>query len=255
MVIYADVVMGLNFGVDFLLLCASNRLCGHAYGWRRAALAAGVGSIYGALCLICRYGIFDSEWLHLLVLAFMALIAFGFSGSALRRGVVFLLLSMALGGTVYLMGSDSFWGILASGACVMGLCAAGFRGGVGGKRFAPVELKYGDTCLRITALLDTGNDLSDPITGQSVLIVDRRVAHRLTGLSQEQLNDPVEAMGLLPGLRLIPYKTVGNPGGLLLGMKLPDVKIGGSVGGRLVAFAPDVFSSDGEYEALTGGII
>ena len=59
-------------------------------------------------------------------------------------------------------------------------------------------------------------------------------------------------MGTLPGLRLIPYKTVGGSG-LLLGLWLQDVKIGSSQGSSLVAFSPEIFSAEGMYQALTGG--
>lgn len=255
MVIYADVVMGLNFGVDFLLLCASNRLSGYPMDWRRAAVAAAVGSLYAAVCLFARCRVFDSGWMHVFSLAVVAVIAFGFRKSALRRGILFVLLSMALGGTVYLMGSDSFWGIVASGAAVAGLCVAGFAGQAGSTAFLPVELHHGDKYIRITALQDTGNSLKDPVTGQTVLVVDSNVARYLTGLSREELMDPVGSMGKLPGLRLIPYKTVGQPTGLLLGLKISHVKIGNTVNSRLVAFAPDCLSTDGEYEALTGGVI
>ncbi len=255
MVIYADVVMGLNFGVDFLLLCASNRLSGYPSGCGRAALAAAVGSIYAGACLFIENSIFESGLCHVVSLVVVALLAFGVRRSALRRGVLFVLLSMALGGTVFLLGSESFWGILASGACVMGLCVAGFRGQAGNSTYVPVQLCYGDRCLHITALRDTGNSLLDPVSGQSVLIVDHKVAQRLTGLTREELQDPVGAMGRLPGLRLIPYKTVGQPGGLLLGLKISNVKIGDAVSSRLVAFAPDSLSADGEYEALTGGVL
>lgn len=255
MVIYADVVMGLNFGVDFLLLCASNRLSGYPAGCTRAAIAAAVGSVYAGICLLSRHSMFQSSWLHIFSLGLMAVIAFGFRRSAVRRGILFFFLSMALGGTVFLMGSESFWGIVASGACMTLLCVVGFYGQAGVSCFVPVELCYGGKCLRITALRDTGNSLLDPVTGQSVLIVDHQVAHQLTGLTREKLRDPVGCMGEIPGLRLIPYKTVGQPGGMLLGLKIPGVKIANTVSSRLVAFAPDSLSTDGEYEALTGGVL
>ncbi len=253
MVIYADVVMGLNFCVDFLLLCASNRYSGHGYGAKRAALAAAVGSVYALVCLIWQHPLLKKGICHLVSLSVMAVIAYGVSKSALRRGILFVLLSMTLGGAVSVMQTDSFWGIVVSCGCVAGLCMAGFRRPQAG--VVPVQLRYADKRLEINALHDTGNNLSDPLTGQPVLIVDCGVARYLTGLSRQELEDPVSSMGKLSGLRLIPYKTVGNPGGFLLGLKLSDVKIGGVTGSRLVAFAPGKLSEDGEYEGLTGGAL
>lgn len=253
MVIYADVVMVLNFCVDFLLLCATNRFSGHGYGAKRAALAALVGSAYALICLVVQHPVLKKGSSHLVCLAVMAMIAFGVHKSGLRRALVFVLLSVASGGAVYLLQSDSFWGTLASCGCVGGLLVAG--SGRQKASVVPVQLRYGNKRLRINALHDTGNSLADPLTGQSVLIVDCRIARLLTGLSRQELQDPVGSMGKLSGLRLIPYKTVGNPGGFLLGLKFSEVSIGGVTGSRLVAFAPDILSADGEYEALTGGVL
>ena len=100
---------------------------------------------------------------------------------------------------------------------------------------------------------DTGNLLRDPITGRQVLVVGGDVALELTGLTQEQLRSPVESIGALPGLRLIPYRNVGNSSGFLLALRLQNVKIGKWKGSTLVAFAPEGLSSEGAYQALTGG--
>ena len=109
--------------------------------------------------------------------------------------------------------------------------------------------------MRMTALQDTGNTLCDPVTGRPVLVVGVEIAQQLTGLTQQQLRCPVEAIAEapLPGLRLIPYRAVGQPSGLLLALRLQDVRIGNWKGSSLVAFAPDGLSREGAYQALTGG--
>jgi hypothetical protein len=80
------------------------------------------------------------------------------------------------------------------------------------------------------------------------------VARQLTGLTLTQLQKPAENIGSLPGLRLIPYRAVGQSSGLLLALRLPCV-IGTWKGNSLVAFAPEGLSPDGAYQALTGGIV
>ena len=118
-----------------------------------------------------------------------------------------------------------------------------------------MELNYGDQKVKLTALQDTGNTLRDPVTGNSVLVVAGTVAQRLLGLTESQLRNPVESVGTVPGLRLISYRAVGQPGGMLLALRLPQVKIGKWQGSSLVAFAPDGLSVDGSYQALTGGCL
>jgi len=85
-------------------------------------------------------------------------------------------------------------------------------------------------------------------------VIGADAAQQLTGLTREQLLTPVETIGILPGLRLIPYHSVGSSG-FLLALRLRDVKIGSWRGSTLVAFAPERLSMEGAYQALTGGAI
>ena len=67
--IYLDLAVLLNFLVDGLLLLGTNRLAGHPPQWRRCALAAAVGAIYGGVCLLpgLRFaaGLFRIGWKYL----------------------------------------------------------------------------------------------------------------------------------------------------------------------------------------------
>jgi stage II sporulation protein GA (sporulation sigma-E factor processing peptidase) len=213
-----------------------------------------VGAVYAGICLLPGFFFLGNLFWRLVFLLIMVAIAYGVSKSALRRGAVFIFLSLALGGAAYGMGNGGFVGILCAGGMVFLLCGFGLRRPVGSATYIPVELTHNGKHLSITALQDTGNTLRDPITGTQVLIVGPDVAQRLIGLTPRQLSTPVESMGLLPGLRLIPYRTVGKPTGMLLGLKLQNVKIGQKEGSTLVAFAPERIGADGAYQALTGGL-
>lgn len=251
MTVYLDVVMALNFLVDWLLLMGTNRLCGYPISAGRNALGAAAGAIYAGVCLLPGFSFMSSVLWRMVALTAMALVSFGLQSSSLRRGAVFLLLSMALGGLVYCLGGG-FWTLTGAAAGVCLLCILGFRGKLAGG-YVPVELTYKDRHMKLTALQDTGNTLWDPVTGSPVLVVDSNTARTLTGLTPAQLSRPVEAMGTIPGLRLIPYRAVGTQNGLLLGLQLQDVRIGTWKGSRVVAFAPGELSGSGEYQALTGG--
>ena len=254
--VYIDLVMILNFLVDFLLLMGTNRLCGYLPGGKRCAIAAALGAVYAGVCLLPGFSFLGNGFWRCICLALLSLIAFGKSVSALRRGMVFVVLSMALGGIALGMGSTGFLGVILGAGMVFVLCFAGFRDKIGSVRYVPVTLRYGSKVLELTALEDTGNHLKDPVTGRSVLVIDGRQAEALTGLTREQISQPVQTMlsAPIPGLRLIPYHTVGQPGGMLLALRLPEVQIGKWKGASLVAFAPDKICVDGAYQALTGGI-
>lgn len=247
--------MLLNFLVDFLLILGANRLCGYPPGCRRAALAAAVGGVYGGTCLLPDFHFLGNLFWRIVSLCIIAWIAFGFSKSALRRGLIFSLLSMALGGAALGIGDGGFWSVVMAALGICAACLFGFRGSVGVTTYVPVELQYEDRHVHIMALQDTGNQLADPLTGRPVLVVGAEVAEKLTGLTRQQLSRPAEAIltAKMPGLRLIPYHTVASPGGMLLGMRMQNVKIGKWHGSSLVAFAPDGLSKEGAYQALTGG--
>ncbi len=253
--VYIDLVILMNFLVDFFLLIGTNRLCGYPPGWKKAVLAAAVGSVYAGACVLPGFHFLGNLLWRTVSLALMSWIAFGFSLGALRRGIVFVLLSMALGGVAMGLNGNGAWNVLAAAGVLCGMCVLGFRERIGKASYVPVELSYGDKRIHLTALCDTGNTLRDPVTGRPVLIVGADVAHKLTGLSVQQLKSPVLTMTQSPisGLRLIPYRAIGTDGGLLLALRMQDVSIGNWKGSSLVAFAPDGLCREGDYQALTGG--
>ena len=147
------------------------------------------------------------------------------------------------------------FGVVGGG--VWALCIVAFGGRVGGREYVPVELTYGEKTVSIVALRDSGNTLRDPVSGEQVLVVSGEVAERLTGLTQEQLRAPLKTLMCrpVPGLRLIPYRAVGQAGDMLLAMRFDGVKIGSRMQSAVVAFAAEGLGRGDVYQALTGGVI
>lgn len=242
----------LNLLVNFFLLIGVSRILSGPVNYLRTVLAAGVGGLYGAVCMVDGFFFLGGFFWRLVSMGLMTGIAFGISRSSLRRGVLFVLLHLALTGATAGLGGG-IWTVLAAGATVALMGTAAFFERPG--RFVPVELQHGGRRLCLTALRDTGNTLVDPVTGRSVLVVGADVAGELTGLTPRQLRSPVEVMQAaeVPGLRLIPYKTIDRSSGMLLAMRVQEVKIGSWKGSALVAFAPEGLDEKGRYQALTGG--
>ena len=255
--VYFDLVVLLNFLIDFLLILGTNRLCGYPPGWMRAGVGAGVGGLYSGMCLLPGCLFLGKLLWRIISLGVMSWFAFGCSKSAVRRCMVFVLLSMALGGIAIGLDSGGVTSLFAAMAMLGVICAVGFRRIIGTSTYIPVELHYGNKCMHLTALQDTGNLLRDSLTGQPVLVINPDAAQYLTGLTLQQLHNPVQAVtdGVIPGLRLIPFKSLGQSGGMLLAVRMEEVKIGTRKGSTLVAFAPNGLSNEGEYQALTGGMI
>ena len=127
---------------------------------------------------------------------------------------------------------------------------------------APVELQLGNRRCRLTALLDTGNTLSDPVTGKPVVVAE---VDRVENLfppgkcpKKAELGDPVSALEAREGedhrWRLLPYRAVGVSHALLLAIKVDRAKVGKEdYGPILVALSPTPLSDGGGYHALVGG--
>lgn len=252
---YGNMVAILNVLVNFLLLLGTNRLCGHHPSIVRVAVGSALGGVYARCCLLRGFGFLAGTFWRIVSLGMVGWVAFGWSRSTVRRVVIFIVLSMALGGIAAGLSRGGIWPSMIAVCGLLIMCMIGFRNGRGGGALIPVELRYGGKRVSLTALHDTGNTLTDPVTGASVLIVGAEIAQELTGLTKQQLCRPVDTMGVLPGLRLIPYRTVGQTGGMLLALRLPEVKIGSWKGSSLVAFAPEGLSMDGTYQALAGGVV
>ena len=256
MTIYLDLVIILNFIVDFLLLAGTNRLLGFPGPLWRCALAAAVGALYSGLCLMRGFSFLGNPLWRLISFAGMSVIAFGCSFSAFRRGGVFWILSMALGGIALSFGKGQFLPLVLCAAGLWLLCRMGFGDGMPGSEYLPVTLKREGITVRTTALRDTGNTLRDPITGEQVLVISAALAQQLTGLTPDQLASPLETMAghSIPGLRLIPYRAVGGAG-MLLALRFDSVTMGTREQSALVAFAPEEIGNGKLYQALAGGVI
>ncbi len=252
--IYLDLVIALNFAVDFLLLLAANRLSGFPLRLPRFLAAAALGGLYGGICLLPAFRFLGSGFWRITALAGMAIIAFGIDRSALRRGTLFVLLSMALGGVALGFGRGGGWQILAAALSLLGLCYFGFSGRAASQQYVSVELIHHGAQASLIALLDTGNTLRDPISGEPVLIAGPDAAKKLLGLTEVQLASPVESGGTIRGLRLIPYRAVGCPMGMLLAFRPEQVTIGGKPSRTIVAFSPHTVGNEG-YQALAGGLL
>lgn len=239
----------INFLVNALLLAGTARMALHRLDVFRWLLSALLGAVYAAGCLVPGFAFLGALHWRLVSLILMSILAFGVD---LRQGCIFLVLTLALEGTALSYGRGGWWQLPVFSALVFLLGKLAF--GKPNRRLLPAEIQGNGRKLKLTALLDTGNELHDPITMEPVLVIDSDRARELTGLTREQLNHPLETMthSNLPGLRLIPYCAVGKEKGLLLAVRVSEVRIGRRRGAGIVAMAPQSFGED--FQAIAGGM-
>ena len=278
-VIYVDVLAGVNLAMDYLLLAAAARLSGTYCTRPRLLLGAALGAGYAVAS--CLEGL---AWLSLLpvkaVVGFlMVRAAFGARRvpELARLTALFWLVSCAVAGGALALGKISDAAFFAGGGyyldvpfrVVVAAAAAGwaltgllFRGEAKARQTARVHLDFAGRGADFSLLVDTGNDLSDPVSGRPALVLDRRAAARvlpieaavpLAGLRAD--NAPA-VLAALPGtyrtqFQLLPYRAVGRETGLLLAFRPEHAARDGKPWPGLAAISPERVAN-GQYEGLIG---
>lgn len=277
MVIYADLVFVLNFAVNYLLLRGTARLGGSAARRRRLALGALLGALYAVAVYFPAFGWLRLLPAKLLCAAGMLLLSFGVRRAALRLAAVFGALTLVLCGAVYgvellrggtvrvfqnsLLYPVSFASVLLTAAAVSAACRLLLpRLTHDVNSIVPVTLRLRGRTVHLSALRDSGNTLSDPVSGEAVLTAEWSAARRLLppelALRAQDFAAPAALAMRLRSYapRLIPYRAVGISDGLLLALPC-EITVGKLTRKGLVAFCPTPLSDGGAYEALTGGML
>ena len=281
-VIYVDTLFVLNGAVDYLLLLAAARLAGEPLDRLRSALGAVLGGGYAVAVFLPGLDFLARPPCRLAAAVLMVLTAFWRSRRLLRQVVIFFALACAFGGGVLAIGLLGGRGLtlsagvlssamdlkivlLSAAGCYAALSlvlrGAGRHAGPGGE-LRQVRLTLGERQTELTALVDTGNTLTDPATGRPVLVAEADCLAPLlpagVRLGPEALEDPAGALEGLEGpwrrrFRVLPYRAVGVERGLLLALRLDKVQVGGEDrGAMLAALSPTPVSDGGNYRALIG---
>ena len=282
-VIYIDTLFLLNALVDYLLLLAAARLAGEPLRRIRFALGAALGGAYAVAIFLPGLFFLSHPLCRVASAALMMVVSYGGSRRLLRQGILFIALTCAfgggvvaiglLGGTGLSLGRGGFYSaldlkvVLLSAAVCYGVLTLVFqrlaRHSAAGGELIDIKLKLGDRSVTLTALVDTGNTLTDPVSGRPAVVAE---GERAAGLfprdrrpASSDLRDPAAALPRLgtgewrSRFRLLPYRSVGVDRGLLLAVRVDSLELDGRGRGPvLVALSPTPVSDGGGYQALVG---
>ena len=280
-VVYIDALFLLNLIVNYLLLLAAAKLAGEPLRRLRLAAGAALGALYAAAIFFPGMGFLTHPLCKLGAAVLMLLTGFGGSRRLLRVTLVFFGLSCAFGGGIFAIGLLGGQGLtlrngvlysvmdlrillLSAAVCYAVLTLVFRRTARHGRReVLPAVLTLEGRRVAVNALVDTGNTLTDPVTGRPVMVAEgSRLSPLLPGervLDEKALRDPVGTLERLSRggrgrrFRLLPYQAVGVECGMLLALRLDDARVGAEdYGGILVALSPNPVSDGGGYSALIG---
>lgn len=260
--VYLDVVFTINFFMDFVLLWATAKFSQVRTTWIKLVAGALVGACYSLALLLPSlhyllgfsikivfsvamvYAAFPRLRLKrfLQVLGYFYLVAFTMGGAML--GAIYLLseeqdlYGIMNGIFIFLTNVKYTWLVAAIfAAFVLVRYGVGFlkRNFFHSFFKVPVVIKVGDKRISTKALVDTGNQLRDPLTLKPVMIVEFQVLKKVlppevvTALGNE--NEPdlqriVDSLSESPWasrIRLVPFTSIGKHRGMLVGIRPDEV--------------------------------
>ena len=281
-VVYVDSVFLLNSAMDYLLLLCTARLAGIRLRRGRYLLTAVVGGAYAVAVFLPGLAFLAEAPVKLAVGVLLALAAFGGEEKLLRLTLLLFAVSCAMAGCVLALGlvtggvpvvNGIFYTdvdtrvLLIAGTAGYAVLTVVFRAAarhaVGGE-LVPVRVCLDGRAVSLTALLDTGSALRDPVGGQPVLVAAPGALHDILPppvrrlLAPQLLRFPAELLEPLRTaapewrFRLVPYRSVGMPSGLLLAVRSDWTEVAGErYTHLLVALSPTTLGEG--YAALWGG--
>lgn len=276
-VVYIDLLFLLNFTANYLLLLAAGRMSGAVLRRPLLALGAAIGALYAAAAFLPGLSWLSALPCKLASGVLMAVAAYGGGRGLLRSTVMFFGASAMLAGLVLaaeLLGGGALTlenGVLYSRfdlrlllvLCVLCyfILSLFFRRVArhGGGELVRLDIRLFGRALRLTALRDSGNTLTDPATNRPVLVADYEAIRPYLPAAADPAQ-PVESLRRLTeagvrGCRLLPFRAVGTGAGLLLAVRTQSVSADGrALGPLLIALSPGPVSDGGGYQVLIGEI-
>lgn len=290
-VIYVDVIIvtiGANFLFDWLLLWATAEVTKTKTTRLRLLAATTLGCFHFALYLLAAYGVVGYYGLLRFPLTVglvsLVMLIIAFQPVPVPRhifrlaGTFYVILSVSAGAGLAVGNLLAYGGrphALVSNLAAIGalLLVAEVGWGVLQRRMwrglyhVPIEVRFDERSIHIMALVDTGNQLTDPLTQSPVIVIEMQAMRELfpEGLQHDvaqlaqgdfgSVSSLVSHSAWSSRLRLIPFSSLGQENGLLIGFKpdlvrimLPQVI---DVSKRvIVGLANHPLDRDGQYQAL-----
>lgn len=290
--VYVDIMLLINFIMDFFILWATGKLTGFKARWSRLMVGALCGAIYSLIIFLPQSEIFTALVTKIICSVLMILLAFApLSFRHFLRSFVYLyIISFVMGGAViaaiYMTDSsppiiqacngaailtNSFsYGWLTVGICVALVVGWGGisyvrKNWVQNNLLSNLVIYLQGRKVSVQALLDTGNQLVDPLTQQPVIIVEIFALQHLLperilqAVTDEEINMTVLSSRLdkewTSRLRLIPFNSVGRIHGLMLGIRPDYIEVHGKAGkirrdDIIIGIINRNLTKEGKYQAL-----
>ena len=265
MVIYLDVLLLVNFVMNFFILVVTAQTIKIKINFKYGILAATLGSLYVITLLIPKLYILTSIPFIIIIALLMILITFRKRNFLfnIKTTLIYMLYAMLIGGMCFFLGTRTlpknsqttspyfpYEKLILSLMIIYTIIYRLIIYVKDRKELTQlifsVEIFVNKDTKIVKAFLDTGNELREPATNLPVLIVEKNIFSNINLTQYDKF--------------YIPYKVVNGAKGQLLGF-MPSyitININGEIQKRnvIVAFSDTKLSNLSDYDALLSrGII
>ena len=250
--LYVDVLFLVNFMMDYILLLIVKKICQCSATHGNIFLGAIIGSLFTCIIVILPipYAFVKFVLFHMFVNTCM--IRVGLKIKTIPSFVKALIM-LYIGG--FLLGGimEYFSQYVRMGSLFLVVAIASYYMVLGIWKFisyiqrwnqsrCKAELYLNGKVYQVKALIDTGNSLRDPISGQPVSVLEQRIAKKLLEEKEEK------------NFRYVPYRTIGKSEGVLPVFRIDRMCVHRDtdywVDTPLIGISEEEISAEGEYEMI-----
>lgn len=235
MTVYIDVIFFENLFMNYIILQVLKKLLKTKTIIYRQFVSSLIGAIYSLLVCIFNYPFLNSFILKIILSIIIVYVFLKFQNiKRFIKGLIyFYLISFFLGGMCFAI--IYFFNIKQTDIIYFTIFLIGYLFFVFFEKiillikssffdkniYYDLEIYYMGKNIKVYGMLDTGNHLKEPFTGNPVIIVYKKIFNDFFG--KDFLED--EKNKLSEKITIIPFKTVGVENGLMIGVKPEKVKI------------------------------
>ncbi|WP_408955851.1 sigma-E processing peptidase SpoIIGA [Natroniella sp. ANB-PHB2] len=290
LIVYLDLLLLINLIMNYLILWATAKLSDLRYNVWRLMITSLFSTVYTLMIILPRFNFLNRVFIHFLVSIIMLVISFAplsrriffktigyfYLITFVTAGVIFAIYNLTGGSPLDMLdqvlsiSSDKLWIILLGSLVVVVIGKFGWlliqRKLIPDIFCIPITIKFDDQSLQLVSLVDTGNQLQDPLTKVPVIIVElgvmieilpdklKKSFSRYKSDSSQLLSEMVDT-SWSSRFRLIPFSTIGKENGMLVGFRPDEVMIQTEEGvvktsRVIIALQNSSLDSNNNYQAL-----
>lgn len=275
---YIEYIFAENFVIDFILLYITGNLLKKKIIYKRLLASSAIGALYVILVVTINRGFLNSFIVKLSISVLMLMVSYDSKGiiTNIRLVICFYIVSLLMVGLIsalyYLAFNKATVNVIIVSMFLGFALLKFFFTEIKSKRkradyMRSIIIDINNKTKTLNAYIDTGNDLTDPLTGKPVVVVNLESIRELLGedISKEIMefynsSDKSYVNLFLEKnydlrLRVIKYNTISNKGELMVCVIPDSLTILGNdknimKAEALIGINPQKINDKGDYEAL-----